>query len=158
MNADERTLSFEELKDLGRQLLETGKSVNFTLGGTSMFPYLREGDVATVIKIPVHSLKMGHVVVFEQNGKWIAHRLVAIHETGTNLVLQSQGDSIIRPDRPIEKDNYLGVLTACSRNGVPQQLNSFLNRFMAWCMVKLRPFPQLLARLALGVRNRMFRA
>lgn len=156
MNHEERTLSLDELKDLGRQLLETGKSVNFSLGGTSMFPFLRDGDVGTVFRLPIEALHRGQVLVFEQNGRWIAHRLVAIHHSQNFTRLLCQGDSIIRPDRPIGKDAYLGVLTAFSRDGQPRQLNSFSARSMAWTMVNLRPFPQFFVRLFLRLKKRVF--
>ena len=158
MKSAERTLDLNELKDLGKQLLQSGQRANFSLGGNSMYPYLRNGDVATVANLPMQDLKLGQIVVFEQQGKWIAHRLVAIHRADSRITLVSQGDSTLKVDSPIGQDDYLGVLESFSRNGERHQMNSFVARQMAWTMVNLRPIPQHVIRLYLRITNRLFRA
>lgn len=158
MNPDERTLSLDELKDVGRHLLLSGKSVNFSLGGTSMYPFLRDGDVGAVLRLPIEELKVGQVVVFEQNGRWIAHRLVSMHRADSGISLLCQGDSILRTDKPIGEAEFLGVIENFIRRGKTHQMDGFFPRKVAWILVNLRPFPQFLARFFLRVKNRVFRA
>ncbi|MCF8465246.1 MAG: S26 family signal peptidase [Flavobacteriales bacterium] len=154
MNHEERTLSLDELKDVGRHLLDSGQQVEFRLGGNSMFPFLRNGDMATVVKVPMLELKHGQVVVFAQQGKWIAHRLIALDHTQNGSRLVAQGDSIVRFDKPIAEHDYLGIIVGFVRNGRSIEVADYRHRLYGRIFVKLRPFPQALIRLYLKINNR----
>jgi len=154
MMSENRILDSGEAKELGRKLLNDGHQVQFKLGGNSMFPYLRDGEVAVTVRIPADQLKVGQVIVFEQNGRWIAHRLVEIIQTKERSNYVAQGDSIMRPDAPISEDAYMGVVIGFLRNGKQHEVD-FGQEFYGKIMVSLRPFPQFLIRLFLRIRNRL---
>lgn len=153
--SENRILDTDETKELGRKLLNAGHQVRFKLGGNSMFPYMRDGEVAVTERIPIEQLRAGQVLVFEQNGRWIAHRLMGIISTPIGLKYLTQGDSIARPDRPIPEEDYLGVIVGFLRNGDQHGSDGGIAQFYGKIMVALRPFPQVLIRLLLRIRNRL---
>ncbi|MBP9150776.1 MAG: hypothetical protein KBF73_00690 [Flavobacteriales bacterium] len=155
--SENRILDTDETKELGRKLLFDGHQVRFKLGGNSMFPYLRDGEVAVTVRVPTDQLKAGQVIVFEQNDRWIAHRLVGLNQTTEGLKLVAQGDSITRPDRPISEAAYLGVIIGYSRNGKQYKVDSSCHLVYGRIMSNLSPFPQFLIRLFLRIRNRLRR-
>jgi hypothetical protein len=154
---DHRILETEETKELGRQLLQDGHEVKFKLGGNSMFPYMIDGEVATAFRIPFNQLQLSQVIVFEQNNKWIAHRLVGKEQIQEGLMLITQGDSITRLDSLISEDAYLGVIVGFSCHARHYKVNSWSHRAYGRMMTNLRPFPQFLIRLYLKIRNRLRR-
>lgn len=154
MNSDtHKALGLEEAKEIGDQLLSSGVLVRFRLDGVSMFPFLRAGDVAQVMKTPFNELKPGEIIVFEQEGRWLAHRLVKIVFTNKVRSIIAQGDSVLRPDKLIGEGNYLGTLKTVERNGRVRSLESSYSRFYASLMVFLRPLPQVFCRILVRLRS-----
>lgn len=157
MSDEGRIIDGNEAREIGASLLSEGRSVRFKLGGSSMFPFLRQGDVAAIDPLPMSQLKLGQVIVFENNGRWIAHRLVAIKKDGNSLRLLAQGDSVKTPDSPVLEAHYLGVIGSFSRNGKYHRMDGLMNELYAKMLLTFRPFPQLFIRFFLKVRNRLAR-
>lgn len=157
MSNDERIIDLDEAHKLGASLLAEGRTVRVKLGGSSMFPFLRQGDVAQIKPVPITELKRGQVIVFEHKGRWTAHRLVAIRNKATIPHLLAHGDSVRRADPPILKEYYLGVVKGFSRNGKEHKVDGLMNELYARMMLTFRPFLQLSIRLFLRVSNRVRR-
>lgn len=151
MNDENQVLSLGELREVGERLLASGHRVWFRLGGMSMYPYLLPDDKAEVAFSNIDDLKLGQVIVFNQNGKWLAHRLVA----KMNDRLVAQGDSILRPDLPISFDNFKGVVVARDRSGALKTLNP--NSVYSFWMVNFKPLAQLLIRVYLKFKRTLTR-
>lgn len=143
MKDEKRVLSLNELREVGERLLSSGHRVWFKLGGMSMYPYLLPGDKAEVASANIDNLQLGQIIVFVQNGKWLAHRLVA--KTDDQLI--AQGDSIPRPDQPISFDHFKGVVLTRDRSGTLKILNP-RSLYSCW-MVKFSPFAQRSVRISL---------
>ena len=150
-----RILDAVETKELGRKLLVDGHQVRFRLGGSSMFPYLMEGDIAITVRVPIEQLALGQVIVFEQNGRWIAHRLMALDRTPEGSWMVAQGDSIVRPDKPIAEHDYVGIIVGFVRNGRSVEVADSRHRLYGRLFVKLRPVPQALTRSFLKIYDRL---
>ncbi len=96
-----------------RKLLNKSGTVTIRSNGWSMFPAILKGDLLTII--PKTRPEVGDLVVFEQNGQWICHRLIRIEKD----VYRTRGDNTTRPDTPIKEDNVLGIVSEILRRGNP---------------------------------------
>ncbi len=61
--------------------------------GMSMFPILMPGDKVQVRRVGVQDMRVGQVLVFENQGQWVAHRLIAKQEDG-KLITKGDGTAM----------------------------------------------------------------
>ncbi len=78
-------------------LLKEGKEVQIPVSGMSMFPFLMKDDIIRISPITYEELEIGQIIVFIQNNKFIAHRL--IHFSGG--ICHTRGDANLNPDKAI---------------------------------------------------------
>lgn len=90
-----------------------------------MYPVLRDRDQGLVRTVDVCTLRRGAIVVFEQNGKILAHRLIDIRQNKAGLVFTAKGDNNRFYDKPFGEDSIKGVVSAYLREGKLHSLNSF---------------------------------
>ena len=88
---------------MARELMEEKLPVLLRIGGDSMDPFLRKGDLIEVV--PPDHLKIGDLIVFRHEEQFICHRLCKIREDG---MVETQGDRSHRKDIPIPMENILG--------------------------------------------------
>ena len=141
-------LDQNEVRSIGRELLESNKSIQFRLGGHSMWPTLVPGDVGIIEPTEISSLKLGQIAVFEGKKGWVAHRVVRIEKRDLQILIRTQGDSIRVMDDAISSEQLVGVISVVHRKDKAKNLKLCLFRY-----VYLRPFSQLLNRLLLTVRR-----
>ena len=141
-------LSDAEIKKVGLDLLNGNQPIRVELGGFSMYPNFIPGDVAVIERTDTSSLRRGQVVVAQIENRWIAHRLVDFRTLDNALFVITQGDSIIRPDKPIKSSSLVGVVGEVSRGNSNIQYSAIL----AWAYVKLRPLPQIFSRGVLKIK------
>ena len=93
--------------------LNNGKPVEMTVTGTSMKPLLKD-RVSSVKLTKPDELKKGDIVLFVRNdGHYVLHRIINIHEGLYDIV----GDNQIVPDRNIPKEKIIAKVCEYSRNG-----------------------------------------
>ena len=99
--------------------------VRFRATGASMMPVVRPGDVLTVRRCGMAGLQLGHIVLYQREGKLVAHRIIHIHDD----LLTTRGDSVRRDDLPIRECDIVGQVVSLVRRGhrVPSDL-SFWSR------------------------------
>jgi len=122
MNPEELTHS------LRKEAIKNGHSVQTIASGTSMFPFLRRGDLLTVEPVPLETIKRGDVVVFELEDMWIAHRVIKIRNSAEGVEFLLRGDTCIDFDPVVKRENYMGVVQVFSRK------NSKKNMTDAWLL------------------------
>jgi signal peptidase len=116
----------EELThSLRKEAIKNGHSVQTIASGTSMFPFLRKGDILTIDPAPMETIKRGDVVVFESEEKWIAHRVIHIHSKEGAIQIRTRGDARISSDTAINKANYVGIVSSMERDSKKISLRSF---------------------------------
>ena len=93
-----------------------------------MYPVLRDRDQGLVKTAEARTLRKGDIVVFGQNGKFLAHRLVGIEQDQTGLVFTARGDNNCFCDKPFGEEALKGVITAYFRNGKLYDLHSLYQR------------------------------
>jgi signal peptidase I len=103
------------LQDLLRAVLARGASIRFRAKGTSMHPFIRDGDVVTVSPLVGSGPRTGDVVAFchPETGRLVLHRIVAKQEGGYLI----RGDNCPEADGVISSDTLLGIVSRTERCG-----------------------------------------
>jgi signal peptidase I len=99
------------------QLLHDQLEVDIPVYGLSMFPFYLPGDVIRVRKVSFENLKKGDVIVFVQNNRLVAHRLLSIDKK--NKCAVSKGDGLLKKDSLLKKVDVVAVVTLHVRNETP---------------------------------------
>ena len=81
------------------------------VSGDSMRPLLRPGDVVVVQPADPSALQAGEVVVAQQSGEWITHRLVTVDQRG----FLTHGDNTRFADEAVSADQLVGRVIAIER-------------------------------------------
>ncbi len=82
--------------------------------GSSMLPAIAAGDVLVFHTCDAGALHAGQVVLFEQNGRLVVHRLASILPDGGLL---TRGDALAQHDPTVDAEAILGVLVTQQRGG-----------------------------------------
>jgi signal peptidase I len=114
------------------QLLDEGRTVQVPVYGMSMFPILMPRDTVQIKRIAFEEMKPGHVLVFEQNGQWVAHRLVK--KITKNQTLITRGDGLPYNDAPVDADRAKGIITKVIKTRSPfaWSINTKIDQFLVW--------------------------
>lgn len=91
-------------------ILNTGANVRVKVTGKSMFPFLEDGDVVTIQKVPDVSLERGDLIFFRnRQGFPVLHRLIKKKRTNNGVIFfQTKGDALICFDEPVAAGKVLG--------------------------------------------------
>ena len=97
--------------ELAGDLLARGTEVRMRVTGSSMTPFIRSGDVVTLVPSPSEGVSLGDVIAFSPHpGRLILHRVVA----GTARAPLTRGDAAPCVDEP---GALLGVVSRVERAG-----------------------------------------
>jgi ATP-binding cassette subfamily B protein len=124
----------KQLLDFAETLLEDNHQLSFSMCGNSMYPTLKSGDVGIVEKCSIADIQIGDIIVFKQNGKLVAHRLVKIIVNDGTHLLVAKGDKNKHPDKPFTTEAFIGKVCSFQRRNKKRRLESNkmkLNRFIA---------------------------
>lgn len=94
-----------------RETLAHEKQLLWRLEGHSMMPTLRPDSVIMVRPLTT-GVRLGTIVLFEQNGAVVAHRVVQRRAGG----YVTQGDNRQGPDRWVGPEQVLGVVVQATYN------------------------------------------
>jgi len=111
----EFSLSGKALLKLLSAVLEKGMPFRFMAKGTSMRPFIKNGDVITITPLSGGPLSLGDVAIFLclDTGKAMVHRVVG--KQGDSFLMK--GDNSPHPDGLIPKNGILGRISKVERNG-----------------------------------------
>ena len=82
--------------------------------GTSMWPFLREGD-RVYVQHGNGTIRWGDVILFRQHERLIVHRLVFSRRQGPTTQHLMLGDNRLYPDAPVGREEVVGRVTAIHR-------------------------------------------
>jgi hypothetical protein len=127
--------------ELGVDLLRRGERLRIKTRGSSMLPFLRDGDITTVSPAP-RTINVGDVICYEAPaGKLIVHRVIGRVADG----FVAKGDALMVGE-VVERPAILGTVIAIERSGRHRTLDSRTARWRNRAVAALAPIlPQALA-------------
>jgi hypothetical protein len=144
----EVVISAEELADLSEAVLTKGGSMRFKARGSSMLPFLRDGDTIVVRPVNQSALERGSVGLCRcDSNKLVAHRVVGFHGTdqGSTPTLLVRGDIDFGQGELVSWDEVLGNVVSVERGRrvlhLDRGFRRMAGRIMArcgwarWCVV-----------------------
>ena len=128
-------------EELWLEGLKQGRPMCFRPLGGSMGPFLRNGDIVTIV---ARSGCVGDIVLAKRGATMVLHRVVA--KSGDRII--TKGDSLDRFDPPLARQDVLGKAVTRERQGKISGLDSVTARLcgLAFCLT-LPFFPKLMALL-----------
>jgi signal peptidase I len=94
---------------LAREILGGGGRIRFRAHGTSMRPFIYDGDLLEVHPCDPGGLQTGDIILYQTRRDGVlAHRINKIHSVAGKQAFQPQGDANPSPDGWITPDQVLG--------------------------------------------------
>lgn len=138
-------VSFEEY-------FQTHSSLTYKNKGISMLPLLREGrDLFTVSKKGSARCRVGDVVLFRRNGRYILHRVVKVRADSYDCL----GDNSVNREFGVKDADILGVMESFTRNGKQYPVTSPAYRLYSSVWVHAFPVRIAARRAGLALRRRL---
>ena len=96
-------------ESLALDILGQGCYLKFCAHGSSMSPFIRNGDIITVEPKKASELNLGDIVFYRRTGgQYVAHRLIKKIWNNGSLVLTTKGDNMDYLDAPVSPGQVLG--------------------------------------------------
>ena len=140
--------------DLVADVARSHGKVQLRVAGASMVPVLWPGDLLKVHDCDPAELEPGTIIVFRQEERLIAHRLVrrAADTPGADLV--TRGDARPRFDEPVKPADVVGRVESIQRDGrVVHAQPSAWQRIAASILRRSELSTRLFLRLGPKIRN-----
>jgi phage repressor protein C with HTH and peptisase S24 domain len=125
---EELSLSTQQLEKLMRGVLDKGACFRFQGKGFSMSPFIKDGDVLTIVPVQGSAPGFGDVVVFTHpnTSKLIIHRIIG-KRAGSYL---TKGDNAPEEDGLISRAAIVGQVAKVERDGKYISLGLGPDRFI----------------------------
>jgi hypothetical protein len=138
-----------ELMPVIRAALERGQRVRMTVNGSSMLPFIHDGEVVEIE--PIHSLpKMGDIVLLQcSEDRYVVHRVARLEDDTLFL----RGDAQLHCEGPFTSDAVLGRVITAWHNDCPRALGRGVWRLAGLVWMRCTPFGLWLLRLAVRIRG-----
>ena len=99
---------------LAREELAQGSPIRLRVSGSSMAPLIEPGDVVLVRHVNFEDLRRGDLILVEQGGTFLVHRLVAVHDHG----VRTKGDNASHADVLVAPEDVLGRVVVVEKGDV----------------------------------------
>lgn len=107
-----------ELAVIIAKVIENRGSIDVTCYGNAMFPFLREGNMTTFVRVREEELRIGDVCLFENNkGYLLFYRIIDINNEQQPALYTLRGDTFDVPEQPVPFTRIIGKLKAVHRDG-----------------------------------------
>lgn len=140
---NEFSVSSLDLAPMARELLHHGCSVRFTARGSSMTPFVLDGDILTIEPCDAVDLRVGDVAFHElPGGSVVAHRVVAISRRAGSVFLATRGDALRGVVDLVDPGSVLGRAVSARRGSRDLKLNGGLRHILARVWLAISPIGQ----------------
>ena len=150
----ELRLDNDAFADLSAQILGQGGSFQFRARGSSMTPFIRDGDLLTIAPVDPAGLRIGDVALYHtERDRVVAHRIVGRTTQVGELVLETRGDARLASDSSLPAARVLGRAVRLRRGDRVYRLDRGPWRLAARLWVAVHPLRRALARLVRGIKE-----
>ena len=105
--------------------------------GSSMYPFVRTGDMLLIEPKTPDELNIGDIIFYRRpTGIYVAHRLIKKNGSAT---LITKGDNLCYYDEPVSAKEVLGRVISVEREGCCVRLDSRLNKVVSRLWASLSP-------------------
>lgn len=118
------------------ELIQNGRQVKINISGSSMQPFLSDGDVILLDNIKLEHIKIGTVILGKYNGAYVLHRVIKKSE---NFVFIA-GDNNLSQIEKIEANDVLAIAIKLIKIDKTINLTSKYFRCLGILWYSLRPF------------------
>lgn len=113
---ESRSISSRDFAGVAANLLQSGHAVRFRAGGSSMTPFVRDGDILTVMPVGNTRLRRGDIVLYRRaDGRVIAHRILGQEIGHGRPILKIRGDARTGNPESVPADQILGYVARVQR-------------------------------------------
>jgi len=115
-----------EVTGLFEDILKSGSDLRVRVTGRSMSPFLQGGEVLTIRKVPLASLRRGDLIFFKDSrGYPVLHRLIRKKHSNSKFIFQTKGDALVGFDEPVLHEDVLGKAFKIEKNsaGCAKEIN-----------------------------------
>ena len=116
--------------------LKAGKKVCINVRGTSMLPFLKDGDKVVLASGTRMPIRKGSIVLAHTHYGYVLHRVIRIKQD----VFVLAGDANARITETTVRTEVAGVVEEAYRNGLPLHINGFCKRSASRTWMLVRPF------------------
>ena len=128
--------------------------LNLPAYGSSMFPYIQQGDICRFTPCDPAFIKKGDVILFfSGTGQLIAHRFVQKNTINNKQLFLFKGDTNLGFDQLIEEGKILGKLISIEKQRIKITSHHFCARFWGELILMIPPFPLFYGKLLIGSIN-----
>ena len=91
-------------------ILQQDHDLKIKVTGRSMRPFINNGEVVTLRKVPPESLRCGDIIYYtSENGPPVMHRIISkAIQDDKGLSFTTKGDALLQKDVPVSADQILG--------------------------------------------------
>lgn len=113
---NELLCSDKELEALAREVLSYGRTFQFVARGSSMQPFIQDGDEISLCSVLAQKVKPGDVLFARtKNNILVVHRVIRIKNQNFERLFELQGDDCARSDGFMNERNVLGKVLLVRR-------------------------------------------
>ncbi len=151
-------LGQEDFAAISTGVLSRNGSFSFKARGSSMYPFIRDGDILTVEPVRASELNTGDVAFYRSSGKSLAaHRFIGRTMINDRTMLILRGDASAGRDEYVMEDRILGRVAGIQRGTRIIQHERRLQRLaiLLWTYVQPPAFTWPLKQAAAGLLRGM---
>lgn len=130
-------ISNHDILELMGDAVQSGDGVRLGVAGRSMGPAFATATDVRIIPCDATSIPVGRLVVFQREGRWVAHRVMRRESGDGGLVYLTKGDGLVDLDVPgIRSVEIKGMVSGWwSDGGRYFDLLSLRARISGWLVV-----------------------
>jgi len=135
----------DQFTQLAGEILKMGSCLRFKALGSSMTPFIRNGDVLTIIPGTVSDIQIGDIAFYRTTGQHtVAHRVLGKKITAEQTLLTIRGDASAGPYEWIPASRILGRAIQFERHGKTFRLDTPSARLAGRLWAALQPLGRFL--------------
>lgn len=107
-----------ELAVIIAKIINKRGSIDVRCYGHAMFPFLREGNISTFVRVQEEGLQIGDVCLFaNKSGNLLLYRIIDVDNEQQTALYTFRGDTCDISEYPVDFSRIIGKLQAVHRNG-----------------------------------------